>query len=271
MLRATLAVAFAGLTIGLGAPAWAGPKDDGVLRLQLRSRVELFKGSGDWAEVTVPREFKAGETAIILCDMWDNHWCQAAARRCEALAYKMGPVLAATRAKGVLIIHAPSECMDFYKDTPQRKRAQAVARVAPPKPREISEPPLPVDASDGGCDDPNPVKPFKAWTRQHPAIPIEEPDVISDNGQEVYSLLQERGIKNLIIMGVHTNMCVLGRSFAIRQMTKWGVNCVLVRDLTDAMYSPKDPPFVSHEEGTERIIQHIEKYWCPTALSRDLK
>ena len=71
-------------------------------------------------------------------------------------------------------------------------------------------------------------------------------------------------------MGVHTNMCVLGRSFAIRQMTRWGVNCILVRDLTDTMYNPRMKPYVPHEKGTELVISHIERYWCPSILSRDL-
>jgi hypothetical protein len=77
-------------------------------------------------------------------------------------------------------------------------------------------------------------------------------------------------MKNLLIMGVHTNMCVLGRTFAIRQMTRWDVRCVLVRDLTDTMYNPRMRPFVSHDEGTELVIQHVEKYLCPTLTSQDL-
>ena len=100
--------------------------------------------------------------------------------------------------------------------------------------------------------------------------PIADNDVISDNGAEVYSYLKQRGIKYLLIMGVHTNMCVLGRSFAIRQMTRWGIRCILVRDLTDSMYNPKKSPFVSHDQGTELVIQHIEKYWCPSIQSSDL-
>jgi hypothetical protein len=72
-------------------------------------------------------------------------------------------------------------------------------------------------------------------------------------------------------MGVHTNMCVLNRSFAIKQMTRWGIRCVLVRDLTDAMYNPKKRPNVTHEEGTELVIGHIEKWWCPTVLSSELR
>ena len=94
--------------------------------------------------------------------------------------------------------------------------------------------------------------------------------VVSDKGAEIYSLLRLRGIDNLLVMGVHTNMCVLNRTFAIKQMTKWGVRCILVRDLTDSMYDPKASPFVAHDQGTELVIEHIEKYWCPTTLSKYL-
>jgi hypothetical protein len=54
-------------------------------------------------------------------------------------------------------------------------------------------------------------------------------------------------------------------------MTKWGVRCILLRDLTDAMYDPQAAPFVSHERGTELVIEHIERHWCPSALSADLR
>src|SRR2546430_927315 len=79
---------------------------------------------------------------------------------------------------------------------------------------------------------------YKAWTREHPGLRIAENDVVSDSGAEIYSFLREHGIRNLLVMGVHTNMCVLNRSFAIKKMTSYGVRCILVRDLTDAMYSP---------------------------------
>ena len=135
---------------------------------------------------------------------------------------------------------------------------------------ERPDPPLPVDASDGGPD--TGEKPwFKAWTRQHPGIEIDpERDGISDRGQEIYSFLRAKGIGNLLIMGVHTNMCVLGRSFGIKQMVRWGVNVVLVRDLTDAMYNPAMPPYVSHDDGTRLVIEFIEKFWCPSILSDNL-
>jgi putative heme-binding domain-containing protein len=73
----------------------------------------------------------------------------------------------------------------------------------------------------------------------------------------------------VILMGVHTNMCVLGRPFGIRQMVKQGKNVVLMRDLTDSMYNSRQPPKVSHFRGTELVVEHIEKYWCPTITSTD--
>jgi hypothetical protein len=53
-------------------------------------------------------------------------------------------------------------------------------------------------------------------------------------------------------------------------MTRWGVKCILVRDLTDAMYNPAQAPHVSHADGTELVIEYIEKYWCPSTVSKDL-
>jgi nicotinamidase-related amidase len=240
------------------------------LKVTLRTRVEPFKGTGAWEEVTLPAHIDPHTTALILCDIWDDHWCKNAASRCDVLARKTATVVDEVRKRGVLIIHAPSECMDFYKDTPPRKRALEARQVTPPANRDLPDPPLPVDASDGGCDDEAPSKTYRAWKREHSAITVAATDVVSDNGAEVYNVLQERGIKTLLVAGVHTNMCVLHRTFAIKQMTRWGIRCILIRDLTDSMYNPKRAPFVSHEEGTERIIQYIEQYWCPTVLSKDL-
>ena len=111
------------IPLALCAALAAAPRepDADLLRLTLRSRVEAFKGSGDFDEVTFRKDFTAKETAVILCDIWDKHWCQAATTRCDALAKRAEPVVAALRKKGVTVIHAPSDTMAYYKDAPQRK------------------------------------------------------------------------------------------------------------------------------------------------------
>ncbi len=82
--------------------------------------------------------------------------------------------------------------------------------------------------------------------------------------------MQQQGITQVLILGVHTNMCVLRRSFAIKQMVRWGVDIALVRDLTDTMYNPAMRPYVAHDEGTALVIGYIERFWCPTTTSADL-
>ena len=245
----------------------AAPED--ILTLTLRTRVEPFKGTNEWHEVTLEREMPAAETVLILCDVWDRHWSRGASERVDILAPRIDRFARAARERGVFVIHAPSDTMGFYRDHPARRRMTELPAAEPPEPVEIADPPLPIDDSDGGSDT-GETSWYPAWTRQHPAIEIRDEDGISDDGQEVYSLLHRRGIRNLLIAGVHTNMCVLNRSFGIRAMARRGVRCVLARDLTDSMYNPRMPPFVSHDEGTELVIRHIEKYWCPTMHSGDL-
>ena len=53
-------------------------------------------------------------------------------------------------------------------------------------------------------------------------------------------------------------------------MASHGKNVVLVRDLTDTMYNSRSWPYVSHFEGTNRIVEHIEKYVAPSITSTDL-
>lgn len=232
--------------------------------------MEAFKGSGIWDEVQIERRLPVAEVAILICDMWDKHWCRGATERVAAMAPIMDSVIKAARANGVQIIHSPSETTNFYTDTPYRQRVLHAPYHAPPPPFDLTTPhALPIDDSDGGCD--TGERPWhKAWYRQHPAIEIMGDDMISDDGQEIYNFIQERRIGNLLLMGVHTNMCILDRSFGIKQMTRWGIRCILVRDLTDTMYNPERPPHVSHERGTELVIQYIEKCWCPSVLSRGL-
>lgn len=224
------------------------------------------------------------KTAIIICDMWDDHWCKSAARRVGELAGPINEVVKKGRAEGAFIIHAPSSVVAFYKDTPERRRAQNATFSKAPIPLatverwgtawcwpdSAREADLPIDDLDMGCDCAVKCPIREAWTRQIATIQIDEQDAITDNGQETYNLLQERGIENVVLLGVHLNMCVLGRPFGIRQMVKVGKNVALMRDLTDTMYNPERRPKVSHFEGTDLVIQHVEKYWCPSFSSSDI-
>lgn len=256
--------------------AWQESSKD-TLAFKARTRVRVAKDTDRWHMITRALTWKASETAIVVCDMWDKHWCPTATERVAQMAPRMNAVLKAARQRGVFIIHCPSDTMTFYKDTPQRRLAQsapkAETRVALQNwchlDTKIEGTRLPIDDSDGGCDCTDPYKKnHRAWTRQIATIEIAAGDAITDNAEAFY-LMKQRGIRNVIVMGVHTNMCVLGRPFSIRQMRYQGQNVVLMRDMTDTMYNPRRAPFVSHFTGTDLVVEHIEKYWCPTITSAE--
>jgi nicotinamidase-related amidase len=237
--------------------------------LLLRKSVESEKGSGEWGEIHFEKGFTTARTAIVVCDMWDMHWCPSANTRMHALALKLEPFLNAARDSGIQIIHSPSDTMNFYRHYRERRRILNTRQVEPPPTEEPQRPPLPIDDSDEGCD--TPADPWAlVWTRQNLNISIKDEDVISDIGTEIYSFLRHQKIDELMFVGVHANKCILGRPFGIRQMSAWGISCTLLRDLTDAIYNPAAWPFVPIERATEMVVEYIEKYDSPTALSHDL-
>jgi nicotinamidase-related amidase len=268
-------VALASTAMAQDAPIANRPKVAGKMSLNLRERKEA---GGKVAANERKVEWAAAKTAIIVIDMWDDHYCKMAAQRVGVMAPKMNAVLSAARSHGVMIIHAPSGCMDKYEGTPYRERMKQAPLAKAPAGWDFKwcyldpkrEPELPIDTSKCPCDDAVVGERVRKYTREHVGLDICGFDGVSDSGQEIFNFLTAEGIDNVVIMGVHTNMCVLGRPFGIRALTGLGKKVVLARDLTDAMYDPRQPPFVSHARGTELVIEHIERYWCPSVLSKDL-
>ena len=244
------------------------------LRISKQMKVPSTLDEGAWNLVSRIEAWKPAETAIIICDMWDRHWCNDATARVAEMAPEMNKVLTIARQKGVKIVHAPSDCMSYYANYPGRKEAlkykdQKIAALANGSklPSEANAP-WPVDQSDEGCENAD-CKPHKAWTKQIDALTITDQDLISDSGAEIGAYFKKKGIKNVILMGVHTNMCVIGRTFGLRAMTRMGMNVVLMRDMTDLMYNSKMPPYVNHFTGLDLIVDYIETYVCPSIVSTD--
>ena len=282
-----IVVAGTGLSSSVSEAADASAKE---LPLTLRYQLESSASSGRFHRHTRQQQWKPEETAIIVCDVWDLHHCLNAVRRLEQFAPRLNAVLNEARSRGVTIIHSPSDCMPAYEGHDARRRA-VEAPMAAWVPHEVGlwcsvipteeRAAYPIDQSDGGEDD-DPEEhakwaaqlkalgrnPGTPWKTQSKLITInEEHDFISDRGDEVWNVLEARGIKNVILTGVHLNMCVLGRPFGLRQMSRNGKNVVLMRDMTDVMYSPKSWPYVSHLTATDLVVSHVERFVCPTVSS----
>ena len=302
-LGLVLALGVAAMLAPRGGAAEIGkadsPKERAAWKLTLRTREPGSDDRSWWRAIETPAEWRPEETAVIVCDVWDYHHCRNAVERLEEFAPRIASLCDKVRAAGGTVIHSPSDCMKSYEAHPARQRVQdLVARKlpegfeAPPAaragwcsalPGEASSE-YPLDQSLGGEDDEpaahaawaaeleklgrNPKMP---WKMQSPLVPIDSNcDWISDDGAEVARVLAARGIRHVLLVGVHLNMCVLGRPFGLRRHHEAGRDVALVRDLTDTMYDPAQWPWVDHFTGTERMVEHVERFVCPTVSSEQI-
>ncbi len=266
------------LWITSGIHAAAQP-DAETLHINARSRRAVPDSEGYFKVVNSRENWDPAHTAIIVCDMWNQHWCAGATRRVAQMAPRMNVVVKQARQAGVLIVHAPSGVLGPYQEHPAYLRGQEETETID-LPKGIKQwcqgldsedkTLWPIDQSDGGCDDEPACKQGSPWRRQIDSISIADSDLISDSGEVIWRVFSRRDIRNVILMGVHTNMCVIGRPFGLRNMKRAGKNVVLCRDLTDTMYNSRMKPRVNHFSGTDLIVEYIEAYVCPTILSTDI-
>jgi nicotinamidase-related amidase len=255
------------------------PSDAQVLHINARSHVAVPDHQGQFSVINARESWNPAHTAIIICDMWNQHWCVGATRRVAQMAPRMNAVVKQARQAGVFIVHAPSGVLAPYKEHPAFLRGQEES-ASIDLPQGIQQwsqglasedkTQWPIDQSDGGCDDHPACKQGSPWRRQIASISIADSDLISDSGAVIWRVFARRNIENVILMGVHTNMCVIGRPFGLRNMKGAGKNVVLCRDLTDTMYNSRMKPQVNHFSGTDLIVEYIERYVCPTILSTDI-
>ena len=153
--------------------AFSTTPSEETLSLSIRRQEARTVGRNGWRIIEEEADWQANETAIIVVDMWNKHWSWGATERVNIMAPRMNIVLQRARQRGVQIIHAPSDTMDFYKDHPARTAILELPKAEPPQEREMPDPPQPIDASDGGSDT-GETNMYGAWHRQHPAIEIDD-------------------------------------------------------------------------------------------------
>jgi hypothetical protein len=93
--------------------------------------------------------------ALLICDMWDAHWCTDATKRTAVLAERIDNFAERARLQGTFVIHAPSDCVAFYGGTPARDRMRSITRTTVPRERDLGEPPPPATNHPGCPDDPS--------------------------------------------------------------------------------------------------------------------
>jgi len=246
----------------------------GELNLTLRSQHMSTIGRQEWLVQNQGVSWTAASTAFVIVDMWDKHWCPSATTRVAELATPMNQFVKAARLLGAHIVWAPSDVTGFYPPTNCTARNNTLSLEHNPlaHTRNVTIPQFPLSsATDGGCDTQAPM--YGAWQRQIATLEIADTDYLIAAGlpgnpnagtQELWNVIGSQQIQHLVYMGVHENMCIMGRPFAIEMMTRLGFepsDIAVVKQLVDVSYTPKDPPYVSHAAGLELHTDYIEKFW----------
>src|SRR5258706_16117870 len=85
---------------------------DTMLTLHLRSLPSTENPVAP-APTTKSVRWDPKKTAIIICDMWDDHWCKSAARRVAEMAGPRNGGIKQTPTQGAIILPAPSSGAKF--------------------------------------------------------------------------------------------------------------------------------------------------------------
>src|SRR5262245_27478410 len=108
MVRHSFAGLISLLFLTSGNSAFSASAPAGLLHLTARSQVKPAQPTQEWQRVEKALDWDPRKTAIVVCDMWDTHWCAGASRRVAEMAPRMNEVLKKARQQGVFIIHCPS-------------------------------------------------------------------------------------------------------------------------------------------------------------------
>jgi nicotinamidase-related amidase len=213
--------------------------------------------------IVTPTGLNPSKTAIIIIDMWNFHWCMTAAERVSAMVPRMNAVLDIARNLGIQIIWNPSDVVTAYSGYPQYEKALAVEHRHAPDVRGAFTAKFTAPFGACLCGPGFRCGLNYGWDGMHPDLIIGDSDLISASTDEIYSLLSERGITDVIYMGVHTNMCVYGKPGAISQLWQAGFNCLLARDLNDAFTAYDPDSGYTLDQGTTEIDENLQTAGIP--------
>lgn len=256
-----------------GLPAITAAAEPAPVPLRLHSR-HLQTGASQWQDLQLdPRR-----TAVVVIDMWDRHWCKTYTARVAGLVPRMNATVAAARKLGLPIVWAPSDVVEFYRDYPQRQAM--TANPSHPEPMRIPFNPPQVPQGDYcECGPDHPCPKGKVWSRQQAGLQIAAEDLIADcnQGRELLSFCQERGIDTLIYLGVASNMCVCYRSMGMISMRGYGLKTIFVSDLVEAIMANGFDPArqvadanFTPAKGSAIVQRFLEQHVAPSIESRQL-
>jgi hypothetical protein len=235
--------------VGVGVtPHSALAEETRLITLPLRTRDA--KGKVQIDEVQV----RGSELAVIVMDMWDNHWDPNWVAHAGARAEPINRFLHRARAEGAVVILSPTNLITGYGGPVYQNTKQRQAAAQTPKsvvPRDNGFMPAPTERVPWGKTryvsgkahgmDGKPTSAPNVLSNQCIGIDIEAGDYITGESgtlPEAWNILRKHHTKYLLYVGGATNMCLLAKPIGLRHMKARGVETLLVRDLAIAWSDP---------------------------------
>jgi len=271
---AATGVAMAALNSAAADDRPESPRDR-VLKLKPRYHRWHVDAGKEWLETNtgyahLDWSIPLSQVALVLVDVWSNHYLKDAAARADAIIEeRFVPLLEGCRKAGLQIIHAPSP--------PQAIGHVNHYRVAEsqPAPKGNVWPPATFRGKSGPYQGyRRPAEPREPEIRRvrdhltiHPlAAPVGSEPVVA-TGDELHAFCREKGILFLLFAGFNTNACILVRDYGTLAMSQRGYEVVLLRDCTTGMESPATQPTLGQTNGAVLFLEMFGQY---SATSEDV-
>ena len=264
----------------------------GNLTFTLRSRDESGKPVYEQLEIS------SDKIGIVVVDMWasqgENY--PDAVVRLDYLAPIINMILSAARDLGVTVIQAPSSSTHLYTGTGMYQRGTSIADYPLPESNgwypDFDENVIPGPPGEHQSQVPPGVT-LASGHFSHDSIAV-HPDLIMDDDydlmirageeiswpyqygavgqQDLWDLIQSRGLTHLFYVGCHTNICIIDREFGVVHMNRTGgVKTVLFRDAVEAYtvngrdWGGNTDDSYTPDTGNQKVVELLEQYIAPSA------
>lgn len=249
----------------IGAAPGAAQQGSGI-------EVLLQTRNAQGAPSTSTKRIDPTKTAVFLIDAWHYHWCRTWRNRAGSLVPRINQSLDGARKLGMTLVFSPTNAMRDLNESPQRKNTLTLREWSLPKLADLPDP-YPSSIRWGMCecglgDD---CHYTNNVNNQHPDIRMTSADYIALTQQEAYNVLKKHNIQHIIYTGFATNMCMWGKPTGMKFMRQFGFDCMVARDVTEAITRYAEESF-NPTRGTLEVIEVIERDLGPTlSLERTLR
>lgn len=219
------------------------------------------EGYAGWVKKEIP--IATEHTAIVVMHAWDvgtpeqvpaqYRVCEYVPRSTEIIKNRFPAFLEKVRSSGIQLIHVGSQTESSLESLPGYIRTKEKWGVDPqPLPRVDSDPvwqqlqAIRVDEGLYGKHNTEGVSASREY-RDFAIMPKDNEDVVATTHQ-LFQLCKEKGINHLIYTGFCINACLTMSPCGMYDMSRRGIICSAIRELTTAVENKESARTEAHKE-----------------------